>query len=345
MSRGLWAIIKNGKLRHMTTENQDLYASEKYETQLAPSIDKATVESPDQNRPSNSSYQEERLTAKKLKEQISFIRLLERDRHIIVSAGKGKKCLCPFHDEHTASFYIREDDSSAKCYGCGWYGDIFNYVMDKDDVDFSEAFKRLEKKVPSIKRLSPCVVATRAKSGADSLKPEQIVIQKQASKRLAEDERLCASVASKRGWKPETIQKLAKEGALGWNQGALAFLYDTGMKLRNWPHHTFVWEFGGCCVWRRKRIAEATEIIICEGETDAISLIDKGLEDDPVFAVVALASATMITGDLVGLVTGKNVTLCMDNDNAGQQATDKLVELLEPVCASVKTFNFGEVEQ
>jgi 5S rRNA maturation endonuclease (ribonuclease M5) len=330
----------------MTEQIQDLYGPDQNETQLTSTRDdKASVESPDQSRVSNSSYQGERLTAKELKEQISFIRLLERDRHIMVSAGKGKKCLCPFHDEHTASFYIREDDSSAKCYGCGWYGDIFNYVMDKDDVDFSEAFKRLEKKAPSIKRLSPRVVAANAKSGADSLKPEQIEIQKQASKRLAEDERLCASVASKRGWKPETIQKLAQEGSLGWNQGALAFHYDTGMKLRNWPGHKFLWEFGGCCVWRRKRIAEATEIIICEGETDAISLIDKGLEDDPDFAVVALASATMITGDLVGIVTGKNVTLCMDNDRAGQQATDKLVQLLEPVCASLITFNFGEVEQ
>jgi hypothetical protein len=328
----------------MTEQIQDLYGSDQNETQLTSTHDKASVESPDQSRVSNSGYQGERLTAKELKEQISFIRLLERDQHIIVSAGKGKKCLCPFHDEQTASFCIREDDSSAKCYGCGWYGDIFNYVMDKDDVDFSEAFKRLEKKAPSIKRLSPRAASARAKAGTDLLKPEQIEIQKQASKRLGDDDWLCASVASKRGWKPETIQKLAKEGSLGWNQGALAFLYDTGLKLRNWPHHTFVWEFGGCCVWRRKRIAEATEIIICEGETDAISLIDKGLEDDPEFAVVALASATMITGDLVRLVTGKNVTLCMDNDRAGQQATDKLVELLDPVCASLKTFNFGEGE-
>lgn len=344
MSRGLWTNKQNGKrpVLSMTAQEMDRYESDQNKTQLT--HDKASVENPDQIRVFNSSYQGERLTAKELKEQISFMRLLERDRHIIVSAGKGKKCLCPFHDERTPSFYIREDDSSAKCYGCGWHGDIFNYAMDKDDVDFSEAFKRLEKKAPYIKRLSPRAAAARAKSGADSLKSEQIEIQKQASKRLADDERLCTSVASKRGWKPETIQKLAKEGALGWNQGALAFLYDTGMKLRNWPHHTFVWEFGGCCVWRRKRIAEATEIIICEGETDAISLIDKGLEDDPEFAVVALASATMITGDLVGLVTGKNVTLCMDNDRAGQQATDKLVELLDPFCASLKTFNFGEGE-
>lgn len=328
----------------MTTKNQDLYASEKYETQLATSIDKASVESPDQNRPSYSSYQEERLTAKELKEQVSFTRLLERDRHIIVSAGKGKKCLCPFHDERTASFYIREDDSSAKCYGCGWYGDVFNYVMEKHDVDFSEAFKLLEKKASSIKRLSPRVLAARAKTGLAYLKAEEIDIQKQASKRLAGDDWLCSTIASKRGWDPSTIKKLAEEGVLGWNQGALAFHYDTGMKLRNWPHREILWEFGSSCVWRRKRIAEATEVIICEGETDAISLIDKGLEDDPDFAVVALASATMITGDLVGLVTGKNVTLCMDNDKAGERATEKLVELLEPVCASLKTFNFGEGE-
>lgn len=115
------------------------------------------------------------------------------------------------------------------------------------------------------------------------------------------------------------------------------------MKLRNWPHREFLWEFGVPSVWRRGQIGKASEVFICEGETDAISLIDKGLADEPGLAVIALPSASTITEDLSILVTGKNVTLCMDNDEAGDRATEKLIELLEPVCASLQTFNFGEV--
>lgn len=302
----------------------------------------ALVESPEENRVSDRGY-EDRITPKELKEQISFVRLLQLDKHKVISGGKSKKCLCPFHDERTASFYVREDDSTAKCYGCGWYGDIFDYVMEHRELDFGEAFKYIEKRANQIKRTKPFRASGKPAPKPATLSKDELKTQQEAAEKLAEGDHLQVSVASQRGWEPSTIQKLAEEGSLGWNQGALAFLYDTGMKLRDWPHRKFVWEFGGPCVWRRNRCKETTEIFICEGETDAISLIDKGLEDDPDIAVIALASATLITGDLVDLVRGKNVTLCMDDDEAGHKATEKLIELLEPVCASVQTLNVGGI--
>lgn len=310
------------------------------ETQL--NIAKALVESTDQSSVSDRGYGD-RITPQELKEQVSFARLLQVDKHKVHSGGKSKKCLCPFHDERTASFYVYEDDSTAKCYGCGWYGDIFDYVMEHRGLQFGDAFKYIEKRANQIKRTKPFTASGKPATKPATLTKEEQKTQQEASQKLAEGDHLQISVASKRRWEPSTIQKLAQEGSLGWNQGALAFLYDTGMKLRNWPHREFVWEFGGPCVWRRSRCRNATEIFICEGETDAISLIDKGLEDEPDIAVVALASATLITGDLVDLVRDKNVTLCMDDDEAGHKATDKLIDLLEPVCASVQTLNVGGI--
>ncbi len=314
------------------------------ETQLnnATQIDTALVESPEQTRVSDRGH-EARLTPKELKELVSFARLLKQNKHNVHSGGKSKKCLCPFHDERTASFYIREDDSTAKCYGCGWYGDIFDYVMEHHGLDFSQAFQYIEKRANQIKRTDPLVPSEKPVGRRATLTPDQLKTQQEAAEKLAKGDHLQPIVASKRAWDARTIQKLAQEGSLGWNQGALAFLYETGMKLRNWPRREFIWEFGGPCVWRRSRCKDATEIFICEGETDAISLIDKGLEDDPDIAVIALASATLVTGDLVDLVRGKRVTLCMDDDDAGHKATDKLIDLLEPVCASLQTLNVGGI--
>ena len=48
---------------------------------------------------------------------------------------------CPFHKEKTASMKIYE--RGYNCFGCGENGDIFDFVMRMDDVDFKTAFQSL----------------------------------------------------------------------------------------------------------------------------------------------------------------------------------------------------------
>lgn len=48
---------------------------------------------------------------------------------------------CPFHGDKTASMKIYTHD--AYCFGCGWNGDIFEFVMRMDDCSFKEAFLQL----------------------------------------------------------------------------------------------------------------------------------------------------------------------------------------------------------
>ncbi len=329
----------------MTTDIEEWQEPTDLETQLENEADLEldAVESTDDVSASNSSFQG-KSKAKDLKERISFVRLLERDGVAVSGAGPWRKCLCPFHADNNPSFSVNEETNWGKCWSCDWKGDIYTYEMEKRNLGFSDALASLEKKEKYIKRTEPRkgTSGTPRPGGEYQLTPEQVKTRQQAAKRLAESIDLCTRVADPRKWSPKTIQKLAEEGVLGWDQGALAFLYETGMKLRNWPHRQFQWEFGKPSVWRRQRIASATEVVLCEGETDAISLIDKGIEDDPAFAVVALPSATTIPAGLVELLRGKHVTLCMDNDEAGEKALHKLNAMLEPVCASVSTINYGE---
>ena len=51
--------------------------------------------------------------------------------------------LCPFHKEKTPSFNILDDKGFYHCFGCGKNGDIFNYVMEMENISFVEALKRL----------------------------------------------------------------------------------------------------------------------------------------------------------------------------------------------------------
>ncbi len=306
---------------------------------------KASVESPASTWVSNrSSKSKVKDQAQHLKGTISFARLLGADGHRLEGSGRTKRCLCPFHGERTASFHVYEDSGWAKCYGCGWSGDIVKYVRDFFQMSFSEAVTYLSKQAYSLGRIKGVSLA-RPKplvSLAQGLTKAQQDTIKAAAQRLAENPYICQSVASKRNWNPATIKALAEEGSLGWD-GALAFLYPAGMKSRNWPYHEFFWDFGSPGVWRGKQIGDAMEVFICEGETDCISLVDKGIEEDGSMAVIALPSASTIPAELPKLVQGKHVTLCMDDDEAGARATEKLSELLVDVYASVQTFDFKGV--
>ncbi len=82
--------------------------------------------------------------------------------------------------------------------------------------------------------------------------------------------------------------------------------------------------------------------MLCEGETDAITLLDIGMGDE--YSIVALASATSMPFGLATMLEGRDVVLCMDNDEAGERATAKLIPLLLPSCSSVSTFVHKEVQ-
>lgn len=51
--------------------------------------------------------------------------------------------LCPFHSEKTPSFSVSESKQFYKCFGCGEGGDVIQFVMKKENVDFIEAVKIL----------------------------------------------------------------------------------------------------------------------------------------------------------------------------------------------------------
>ncbi len=61
--------------------------------------------------------------------------------------GKDFVMKCPFHEEKTASFHIYADSLSFKCYGCNKAGSVFDFVMEKERVSFSEALRILAARV------------------------------------------------------------------------------------------------------------------------------------------------------------------------------------------------------
>jgi DNA primase len=59
-------------------------------------------------------------------------------------AGRIFKAPCPFHNEKTPSFIVNPDRGTWHCFGaCSTGGDVFSFLMKKENLDFGEALRRL----------------------------------------------------------------------------------------------------------------------------------------------------------------------------------------------------------
>lgn len=57
--------------------------------------------------------------------------------------GKDYIGLCPFHQEKTPSFTVNEEKQFFKCFGCGKGGNVFKFLMYKDNLTFPESVEQV----------------------------------------------------------------------------------------------------------------------------------------------------------------------------------------------------------
>ena len=62
------------------------------------------------------------------------------------NSGSSYSGLCPFHSEKTGSFHVNQNKQIYKCFGCGEGGDVINFIMKIENLDFMAAVKLLAQK-------------------------------------------------------------------------------------------------------------------------------------------------------------------------------------------------------
>jgi hypothetical protein len=177
------------------------------------------------------------------------------------------------------------------------------------------------------------------------LSAKERVICSDCAHRLAASNYWLSAISSWRGWKMEAIRALALEGSLGIDSaGRICFIYESGLKFRyrdlDTNERIIRWRFGKPTLWRLFCVALAWKFYLAEGESDAISLIDEGVEREPGVSVLAVPCSGFDLAPLASLFIDKEVVLVPDPDTAGFKAGERWVRDLEPYAAHLSYLNF-----
>jgi DNA primase len=80
-----------------------------------------------------------------IKSKIDIVDLVSETGIKLRHAGKNYTGFCPFHDnKHTPAFVVWPESGTWRCFGqCNEGGDIFKFVMKRENLDFKEALNKL----------------------------------------------------------------------------------------------------------------------------------------------------------------------------------------------------------
>jgi DNA primase len=145
-------------------------------------------------------------------------------------AGRNYKGLCPFHAEKTPSFVVFPETGTWHCFGaCGTGGDVFTFVMKRENVGFGEALTMLARRAGvELEPRSP--QETEAERRLDLLRQiNQAAVGYFRQRLLQSDEAARArSYLAGRGLSTEILERFQVGYALDRWDGLLGFLSGKG---------------------------------------------------------------------------------------------------------------------
>ena len=264
---------------------------------------------------------------------------------------------CPFHNEKTPSFHVLQDKQFYHCFGCKKGGGVINFIMEIENLSYPDAIRFLAK------RVNMEVPEDRESADADRLRKRLLALNRDAARwyydvlqspdgaavRAYLDKRAISRKIAVRfgmGASPDswdallrtmtgrgyTKQELLTAGLIVANKSG--GFYD---KFRNRLMLPVI-DVRGDVVGFGSRVIDKSEpkymnstetpvytnMILCEGNLDVVTLHQAGF-DNAVASMGTALTAEQIR--LLGRYT-KELVLCYDNDNAGQLATQRALEML-----------------
>ena len=284
--------------------------------------------------------------------------------------GRVRQGICPFHNELEASFTVYADSERWYCFGCGLGGDVLDFVRRVENLSLPEAIRRLDAGGHGpVSGAAPRPTATRRPKAAP-LPPRDPTLLTAAARfyagqlrRHSEAREYVASrgvgpAAAARlglGYSPGNrlrqrlescgfSEKRIQDSGLFMERGAERFagmivVPDVSGGLARWLVGRVVKEDvkprfqalpGPKPVLGLGRLGPAPSLaVVTEGVFDWLALTGWGL---PACAALGAQSVERVAPALQGC---PRVFLAFDNDDAGREATERLLTLLGRRAAAV----------
>ncbi len=166
-----------------------------------------------------------------VKERLDIVEVIGRHVHLQKS-GRYFKGLCPFHTEKTPSFYVFPDTQGWHCFGCGRGGDLFNFVMEFEGLDFRTALQELARRAGvELQPRTPEQVEAESESERLRLLLEAAAAYYHTLLLTAPQAAYARAYLEKRGFTQETIKTFQLGYSLNDWDATRAYLFGKGFSV------------------------------------------------------------------------------------------------------------------
>ena len=144
-------------------------------------------------------------------------------------AGRNFKAICPFHQEKTPSFMVSPDKGIFHCFGCSAGGNVFNFIMKHEGLEFPQVMRMLAEKT-GVKLPSSSMFVREQKDTEDLFQINEIAASWYQANLKKEIGRPGLNYLKKRTFQAKTILTF-RLGFAPANNGLLSFMRAKGVGL------------------------------------------------------------------------------------------------------------------
>lgn len=307
-----------------------------------------------------------------IKARVSLRDVLARDGIELRRVGSRWAACCPLHQEKSPSFYLlagRDGTERFKCFGCDKSGDVLDYWQLSRNTDLLGATEALQA-ITGIAWEAPVQkVVLREEAPIRPMVESVRKIWEDGVAWLAATTSEQERIAEWRGWRVETVAKMAELGVMGMPsyraQRREAFSVwvpcMNGEPTFQAGYHVHTKELKGRFRFEPAGIGswpflignteQCRVLVVLEGQWDAISFYDALTRDGSAFPEQVAVAGIRGASSWRKLMTydwGQSVQsfIFADGDTAGQEwlAGDSLEAALRLRCKSVHPFIYGDNE-
>ena len=284
------------------------------------------------------------MISKRSVEDVKLVSRVEDVLGVFISlkkSGSDYEALCPFHEEKTPSFKVNVRDNFYKCFGCGKSGDSIQFLQDHKKMSFSESVKWLGERYK---------VELEEDGRAEWVRPEwvnntdlsdKLVRWFSEIRGISQSTLKRMRVGESKQWMPKHRYKVGDEvKELGEGvRNVIEFNYFrdgvfVNAKYRDAVKAMRMIKGAELCFYNVDSLVGAREILIIEGEIDALTMCEIGYTGG---FVSVPNGANIKSNNLVYLDSAiglfeqdcvERILIGTDNDAAGRKLREDLAERL-----------------